>query len=136
MSEIRLRATAQIGKISRELEESKGGANPKATLIIGEKSKAEQPAVAGISVPTANRYEQLAAPEEQLAPAVESAMENYFAATAVGNKEPTLEGLLRRYEARAQSGAASGRRRDPLGAYQSLKRGFCCRIGYLDTRRP
>ena len=86
MSEIRLRAVAQIGKLSRELEKAKN----QSALPSGGKSKEEQLAAAGISTSTANRYEELAAPEEQLAPAFESAMENYFATAAVENKEPTF----------------------------------------------
>ena len=74
MSEICLRAIAQIGKLSRELEKSKGGANPKATLLSSEKSKEEQLKDAGLSTSTANRYEQLASPSAQAAPAVEAAM--------------------------------------------------------------
>jgi hypothetical protein len=66
MSEIRLRAIAQIGKISRALEKSKGGANPQATLSTGVKSKKNQLAEAGLSVWEANRYEQLAAPAAQI----------------------------------------------------------------------
>ena len=46
-SEIRLRAITEIGKLSRELEKSKGGANPKATLATDGKSKHEQLAEAG-----------------------------------------------------------------------------------------
>jgi hypothetical protein len=68
MSEIRLRAIAQIGEISRELEKSKGGANPQATLPNAGKSKEAQLASARTSTSTANRYEQLAASEEHLAP--------------------------------------------------------------------
>ena len=69
MSEIRLRAIAQINKISRELEKAeKVGGPGKFKVPTSGKFKAEQLAEAGISTTTANRYEQLAAPEEQLAP--------------------------------------------------------------------
>jgi hypothetical protein len=78
MSEIRLRAIAQIGKISRELEKAKANQY----MPLPTAGKKHQLKAAGISTTTANRYEQLAAPEEQLAPAVESAMENYFATTS------------------------------------------------------
>ena len=60
MSEIRLRAIAQIGKISRELE--KALPNKGHGILTGEKTKEQHPKAAGISVPTANRYEELAAP--------------------------------------------------------------------------
>ena len=50
-----------------------------ATLPTGGKSKEEQLQEAGISTTTANRYEELAAPKEQLAPIVESVIEIYFA---------------------------------------------------------
>lgn len=61
MSEIRLRAIAQIGKISRELE--KALPNKGHGILTGEKTKEQHPKAAGISVPTANRYEELAAPK-------------------------------------------------------------------------
>jgi hypothetical protein len=67
---------AQIGKISRELE--KAQPNKGHGILTNEKTKEQQLADAGITVPTAHRYEQLAAPDAQLAPAVETAMENYF----------------------------------------------------------
>jgi hypothetical protein len=57
MSEIRLRAIAQIGKISRELEkaeQSKGGRHDTADAP----TKTKQIEAAGIIVPTAHRYEQ------------------------------------------------------------------------------
>ena len=71
MSEIRLRAIAQIGKISRELEKAQTvhtkEHGSEIRLASSGKSKSEQLEEAGLSVRTANRYEQLAAPEEQLA---------------------------------------------------------------------
>jgi hypothetical protein len=85
MSEIRLRATAQIGKISRELEKAERKRDEHGHLIATadhQVSKEKTLDKAGISMRTANRYEQLAAPDEQLAPAVESALENYFAKAA------------------------------------------------------
>jgi hypothetical protein len=59
MSEIRLRAIAQIGKISRELEKAQAHGG-KICLPSSGKPKAEQLAEAGISTSTAKRYEQLA----------------------------------------------------------------------------
>ena len=47
-------------------------------------SKADQLKAAGISTSTANRYEQLASPSGQAAPAVEAAMGNYLATAALG----------------------------------------------------
>jgi hypothetical protein len=78
MSEIRLRAIAQIGKISRELEKAKN----RSALPTSGKSKEKQLAAAGLSTSTANCYEQLAAREAQLAPAVENAMKTSLAAAA------------------------------------------------------
>jgi hypothetical protein len=63
MSEIRLRAIAQIGKISRELEKNER-ARTDLHPTSEKQTKAQQLAEAGISTSTANRYEQLAAPEE------------------------------------------------------------------------
>jgi hypothetical protein len=83
MSEIRLRAEMRIGQISRELEKSKGGSNPKATLPTGGKSKEEQLAEAGISTSTANRYEELSSYNEETHPIFAVAAENYFAGGAL-----------------------------------------------------
>jgi hypothetical protein len=63
-SEIKLRAVIKIGELSRELEKSKGGANPKVTLPIGGKSKSESLADGGIAISTVVRYEQLAGPRD------------------------------------------------------------------------
>jgi hypothetical protein len=57
---IRKRAERRLGELSASLDKSKGGANPKATLAEGEKSKAEALADAGISTSSAHRYEKLA----------------------------------------------------------------------------
>jgi hypothetical protein len=67
--EIRLRAIARIGQISRELEKAKferdeSGRPVSSHLPAGGKmeTKEQQLAAAGISTSTANRYQQLAAP--------------------------------------------------------------------------
>jgi hypothetical protein len=70
---IRLRAIAQIGKLSRELEKAQGA---RTELGLTNETKLKQLEAAGISKATANRYEQLASPSAQAAPAVEAAMEN------------------------------------------------------------
>jgi hypothetical protein len=65
MSEIRLRAIARIGQISKELqksEQSKGGRHNTSV----KPTKTEQLAAAGLNPMTANRYEELAAPNAQL----------------------------------------------------------------------
>ena len=95
MSQIRLRAIAQIGKISRELEKAKPkDADPKLVPAGGKHlDKAEQLADAGLSTTTAHRYEELAAPNAQLAPAFDSAFENYFATAEAEGKEPTFRGV-------------------------------------------
>ena len=97
MSEIKLRAISQIGKISRGWEKAKFVPGKGASLSIGGKtvSKENQLKSAGISAATANRYEQLPAPEEQLAPAVNSATENCFTTTAVEKQEPTFGGIVK-----------------------------------------
>jgi hypothetical protein len=56
MGEIKVRAAARIGELSRELDTSKGGSNPLATLPISGKSKAAALAEAGISTSAAQRY--------------------------------------------------------------------------------
>jgi hypothetical protein len=71
MSEIRLRAITQIGKLSRELEKSEGGRPSKTPDTGGQsfsKEKQQQIEEAGLKVRTANRYEQLAAPDAQCPP--------------------------------------------------------------------
>lgn len=60
-AEIKLRAVQRIGEISAELETSKGGSNPTATLPTGGKSKRAVLKDAGISTSAANRYEKIAA---------------------------------------------------------------------------
>ena len=63
MSEIRLRAIAQIGKISRELDKAKrGGVGGTRIPPVGTLSKQQQ--LADAEQTAANRYEQLATPEE------------------------------------------------------------------------
>jgi hypothetical protein len=92
MSQIRLRAIAQIGKISRELEkapQSKGGRHDSSDAP----TKTNQIEAAGLSIRTAERYEELAAPNAQLAPAFDSAFENYFATAEAKGKEPTFRGV-------------------------------------------
>jgi hypothetical protein len=70
---IRLRACIRIGELSRDLETSKGGSNPQATLPSDRKSKTETLADAGISTSTANRYEELAGGKEKQAQDVATA---------------------------------------------------------------
>ena len=68
MSEIRLRAIARVGKISRQMERANFGQDEKGGLR-GRPSNGnmhmneEQLAAPGISTTTAHRYEQLAAPD-------------------------------------------------------------------------
>ena len=59
MSEIRLRAIAQIGKISKELEKAKP--NKGHGVVTTDQPKEATLAEAGLSVRAVNRYEQLAA---------------------------------------------------------------------------
>jgi len=60
VADIKLRATIRIGELSRELEKSKGGSNPKSTLPSHGKSKRETLRAAGISTSEAHRAEKLA----------------------------------------------------------------------------
>jgi len=66
VSEIKLRANVRIGELSRELDKSKGGSNPKATLPNDGKSKTETLKAAGISTSQANRAEKLADHKEDV----------------------------------------------------------------------
>ena len=59
MSEIPLRAIAQIGKISKELEKAKP--NKGHGVVTTDQPKEATLAEAGLSVRAVNRYEQLAA---------------------------------------------------------------------------
>ena len=71
MNEIRLRAIARIGQISKELqksEQSKGGRHNTSV----KPTKTEQLAAVGLNPMTANRYEELAAPNAQLEDAASS----------------------------------------------------------------
>jgi hypothetical protein len=93
-SEIRLRACQRIGQLSADLEQSKGGKNPKATLLSGEKSKSEALALAGISVPTAHRYEEVAGGRtEQMRDVASTAAVTYFAKAQADQVPGTMEGL-------------------------------------------
>ena len=95
MSEIRLRAIAQIGKISRELEKARlPNKGHGAGLPMGGKTKeratpccrhfSSQPPIATSNWP----------PRRAIGPAAESAMENYFATTAVGRKGQPFGGIV------------------------------------------
>lgn len=87
-AEIKLRAVRRLGELSAALEKSSGGANPLATLLNSEKSKSEALASAGISVPTANRYEQVAAiPQEQF--------EAHIAEHRDAREPATISGILK-----------------------------------------
>jgi hypothetical protein len=79
MSEIRLRAIARIGQISKELAKAQGTRTELPSTAAKKSTKAQQLSEAGLPVWEASRYEQLAAPDAQLAPAFDSAFENYFA---------------------------------------------------------
>ncbi len=58
MSQIRLRAIAQIGKISRELDKAKYDKGHGTVIPASGKYKEQQLADAGLSTSTANRYEE------------------------------------------------------------------------------
>ena len=84
---IRLRACIRIGEISRDLETSKGGANPQATLPSDWKSKSETLAEAGIATSTAHDYEHLAGGKEKQAQDVGEAA----AAGAPPGRRPAMQ---------------------------------------------
>jgi N6-adenosine-specific RNA methylase IME4 len=60
-AEIKLRAQRRLGELSRDLETSKGGRNPAATLADGGMSKRAALKAAGISTSAAHRCEAVAA---------------------------------------------------------------------------
>jgi hypothetical protein len=64
-AEIRLRAIAQIGKLSRELEKAQGSRTELPSTDAKKLTKAQQLDAAGLKARTANRYEELAAPSAQ-----------------------------------------------------------------------
>jgi hypothetical protein len=94
MSEIKLRAIAQIAKLTRELEKGKPGPDPKIGASGGEyPDKTQQILAAGLKLRTAERYEQLAAPTEELKPVFEAATEAYFQEQKSNGELATFEGL-------------------------------------------
>jgi hypothetical protein len=77
VSEIHQRACQRIGQLSAELEKARP--NKGHGVLTGEKTKAQALLEAGISVPTAHRYEQLVGKpyENGLAISMEAAMRSY-----------------------------------------------------------
>jgi hypothetical protein len=63
MGEIHTRAAQRIGQLSAELEKSKGGQNPAATLPPGGQGKGDALKEAGIARSTATHYEGLTGKE-------------------------------------------------------------------------
>lgn len=124
VAEIKLRAVRRIGELSRGLEASKGGANPKATLPAGGKSKYQILKSAGISTSQAHRAEQVAAiPAKTFERYIEKKAENrepvkYTEVLAVAQKEIRRADTSPQY----QSQVAAGCTVDDLGALAG--RGF------------
>lgn len=58
-AEIKARAMRRLGELSSELDKSKGGANPQATLASNGKSKSQSLKAAGLSTSQAHRCEQI-----------------------------------------------------------------------------
>ena len=76
LAEMKLRARRRIGEISRQLDASKGGANPEATLPSGGKSKKDTLNDAGLTTSVANRCEKVAdIPEDKFEEAISDAKE-------------------------------------------------------------
>jgi hypothetical protein len=93
MSEIKLRAIAQIAKLSRELEKAQVE-RTELPASSGQKStKEQQIRDAGLRPSTVRRYEQLAAPTEELKPVFEAVTEEYFAEQKNKQELATFEGL-------------------------------------------
>ena len=63
---IRLRAIAQIGKLSRELEKAQFVPGKGSCPATGGRTKEEQLDAAGLKERTANRYEELTAPDPKI----------------------------------------------------------------------
>jgi N6-adenosine-specific RNA methylase IME4 len=103
MGEIKVRAVARIGQLSRELDTSKGGSNPLATLPIDGKSKSAVLAEAGISTSAAGRYEEAASVPP-------TAAERYYRDSKATGKPPTVKGLraVLKKEKRAEKEIALG----------------------------
>ena len=91
--EIKLRASVRIGELVRELDRAQaGGAGGGTKVLASILSKTEAIAEAGLSKPTAYRYQELAGPrDENLQAAGKAAAERYFA-EARASKVPATEG--------------------------------------------
>ena len=91
--EIHLRACIKIGEISLELEKAQGARTDLEPLLTVKK-KSDALKDAGISVPTAARYEQLAGGrEEQAQVSAKFAGEAYFAEARATEEPATMAGL-------------------------------------------
>jgi hypothetical protein len=91
MSEIRLRACMRIGELSRELEKARPNQGHGNVTADGSMTKTETLQEAGVSLRTAERYEQLVGPPEQQAEdIVSAAAENYFAKSRDSNEPATI----------------------------------------------
>jgi hypothetical protein len=108
VSEIHLRACQRIGELSRELDRSTGGKNPKATLPSGGKSKAKALADAGVSTTSAQRYEELAGGREANAQAAALAATEIFFAKSRDEKTPATMKDLKRAVFQAVDDAVGG----------------------------
>ncbi len=118
LAEIKCRAVVKIGGLSRKLDASRGGANPKATLPAGGKSKAAVLADAKISTSAAQRYEAVAEADE----AEPTRGEKYYVDCKAQGKAPTLGGLRnalkgdRRRERETELAAKTARASEQLGS--------------------
>ena len=106
MSEIKLRAIAQIAKLSRELETNERARTDLPLSGKRQTTKEEQIREAGLGVSTVRRYEQLAAPTEELKPV--------FAAAGRGRALPIRR--RRRRRGSSLAGARSKARHGHRGA--------------------
>jgi hypothetical protein len=108
------RACLRIGVLSAEMDTSKGGANPKATLPAGGKSKAQALKDAGLSKSAANRYEQLAATDvdEDLQRLGMAAGDQYLEECIANGVEPRMDKL--HDVIREAIGAPPAKKREPL----------------------
>jgi hypothetical protein len=85
----RLRKSAK----SRRNWKSRKGPEQICATPADAQTKTKQIEAAGLSIRTAERYEELTAPTEELTSVFDAAMENYFDEQAANKKAPTVRGL-------------------------------------------
>jgi hypothetical protein len=140
MSEIRLRATMQIGKLSTQVEEAQLAGRGTISLPASGKTKAQVLAEAGISTSTAHRYEELAGgPDAAGQAAGFAAADHYFAEQRAKEEPASMEGLRKAVRAAVRStmgvppdAKPPRRKKPPVEAPQPANDAFTEWMGSID----